>query len=81
MLQNAKVTALTVSELSRENQQGVKPLPPTQIRVKIASCAAYGDLGLSLLLCSLRLFASLILVCKFALILPGRNHSSHEKKI
>ena len=37
MLQNAKVTAFTVSELIRENQQGDKitPLsPPTQIRVK-----------------------------------------------
>ena len=36
MLQNAKVTAFTVFELLRENQQGegVKLPPPTQIRVK-----------------------------------------------
>ena len=40
MLQNAMVAAFTVSELFRENQQGVKlPTPPphpsaTQIRVK-----------------------------------------------
>ena len=35
MLQNARVTAFTVSELLRENQQGVKvPHPATQIRVK-----------------------------------------------
>ena len=38
MLQNARVTAFTVSGLSRENQQGGKitspPPPPTQIRVK-----------------------------------------------
>ena len=38
MLQNSKVTALTVFELLRENQPGeVKlrpPPPPTQIRVK-----------------------------------------------
>ena len=34
MLQNARVTAFTVSELLRENQQGgVKLLSPTQIRV------------------------------------------------
>ena len=33
ILQNAKVTAFTISELLSENQQGVK-LPPTQIRVK-----------------------------------------------
>ena len=33
-LQNARVTAFTVSELLRENQQGgVKLLSPTQIRV------------------------------------------------
>ena len=37
MLQNAKVTAFTVSELLKENQQGGKitPPPPFQIRVKI----------------------------------------------
>ena len=39
MLQNAKVTAFTVSELLRENQQqgrgrGITPPSPTQIRVK-----------------------------------------------
>ena len=39
MLQNAKVTALILSELLRENQQGagkITPSPhhPTQIRVK-----------------------------------------------
>ena len=36
MLQNAKVTAFTASELLRENQQGwgdVKLTPPTRIRV------------------------------------------------
>ena len=31
MLQNARVTAVTVSELLRENQHGVK-LPPTQVK-------------------------------------------------
>ena len=36
MLQNASITAFTASELSTENQQGVKlpPFLPTQIRVK-----------------------------------------------
>ena len=37
MLQNARATVLTISELLRQNQQGCKiiPLPPpTQIRVK-----------------------------------------------
>ena len=34
MLQNARVAAFTVSELFRENQQGVK-IPPTQIRLKL----------------------------------------------
>ena len=34
MLQNTRVTAFTVSELSRENQQGVK-LARTQIRAKV----------------------------------------------
>ena len=36
ILQNGRVTAFTVSELLRENQQGGKitPLPPTQIGVK-----------------------------------------------
>ena len=33
MLQNSRVTAYNLSELLRENQQGVK-LPPTQIRIK-----------------------------------------------
>ena len=36
MLQHYRVTAFTVSDLFRENQQGVK-LPPTQIRVKADS--------------------------------------------
>ena len=36
MLQNARVTAFNVSELSGENQQGMggKIIPPTQILVK-----------------------------------------------
>ena len=34
MLQNARVTAFTVSELLRENQQGGKITAPTRIRVK-----------------------------------------------
>ena len=37
MLQNARVAAFTISELLRENQDGVKLPPtilPTQIRVK-----------------------------------------------
>ena len=35
MLQNARVTAFTISELLRENQQGGKITPrTTQIRVK-----------------------------------------------
>ena len=36
MLQNARVTAFSDSELLRENQQAAKitPLPPTHIRVK-----------------------------------------------
>ena len=39
MLQNARVTAFTVTELLRENQQGggggkITLPPPTQIRVK-----------------------------------------------
>ena len=33
MLQNTRVTVFTISELLRENQQGLK-LPPPQIRVK-----------------------------------------------
>ena len=41
MLQNARVTAFTVSELLRENQLGGKvtpptPLTPTRIRVKLS---------------------------------------------
>ena len=35
MLQNARIVSFTVSELSRENQQGIK-LHPTQIRVNRA---------------------------------------------
>ena len=37
MLQNARLTAFTVSELVRENQlgEGVKLPPPPQIRVNI----------------------------------------------
>ena len=45
MLQNSRVTALTVCELLRENQLGGKiPLPPslaTQIRVKVLSYKLY----------------------------------------
>ena len=37
MLQNAKVTAFTVSELLRENQQGVKLPPHPHIRIKTIS--------------------------------------------
>ena len=48
--------------------------------LKEASCAAYWDLGASLLIYSSPLFASLILLCKSALILPGRYSLSHEKK-
>ena len=33
MLQNARITAFTVSELLRENQQGGK-ITPAQVRVK-----------------------------------------------
>ena len=35
MLQNARVTAVTISELLWENQQGGRVNPPTQIRVKV----------------------------------------------
>ena len=35
MLQNARVTAFTVSELLMENQQRGKIIPTTQIKVKI----------------------------------------------
>ena len=39
MLQNARVTAFTVSELLRENQQGeITPTPYTQFRVNIYDC-------------------------------------------
>ena len=38
------------------------------------------DLGTSLLLCSSHLFASLILLRKFELILPGTRSSFHEEK-
>ena len=31
MLQNARITAIIISELLRENQQGDKITPPTQI--------------------------------------------------
>ena len=35
-MQNTRVTTFTISELLRENQQGVgKITPPTQIRVKV----------------------------------------------
>ena len=47
---------------------------------KKASCPACGDLGTSLLLCLSRLFASLVLLHKLALILTGRHSSSHKKK-
>ena len=36
MLQNARVTAFTISKLLRKNQRRGVKLPPTQIRVKIA---------------------------------------------
>ena len=36
MLQNSRITALTVSELLRESHQREVKLPPTQIRVKIS---------------------------------------------
>ena len=41
--QYAKVSAFTVSELLRENQQGVK-LSPNQIRVKIGTTIAHNCL-------------------------------------
>ena len=44
MLQNARFTAFTISELLRENQLGGKitpPLPLTQIRVKPESIIFY----------------------------------------
>ena len=46
-MQNARVTAFTVSELLRENQQGgggdkITP-PPTQIRVKPANYTSVYD--------------------------------------
>ena len=47
---------------------------------KKASCAAYWELGTSLLLYSSHLFAPLILLCKSASILPGRHSLSDEKK-
>ena len=47
---------------------------------KKASCAAYWELGTSLLLYSSHLFAPVILLCKSASILPGRHSLSHEKK-
>ena len=34
MLQNTRVTVFTISELLRENQQGLKSPPPPKIRVK-----------------------------------------------
>ena len=43
MLQNARVTTFTVSELLRLKQQGVK-LPPTQIRVKNFDASATSEL-------------------------------------
>ena len=45
---------------------------------KKTSCAAYWDLGTSLLPYLSPLFVSLILLCKSAL--PGRHSLSHEKK-
>ena len=62
MPQNAKVTAFTVSELLRENQQGVKLLS-TQIMVKIASCAACRDLGTF----DLAMFVTFVCISYFAL--------------
>ena len=47
---------------------------------KKASCAVYWDLGMSLLLCLSSLFTPLVLLCKSALILPGRHFLSHKKK-
>ena len=37
MLQNDRVTTFTVSELLRENQQGVKLRPHIQIKVKVSA--------------------------------------------
>ena len=42
MLRNAWVTALTVSELLRENQQGGK-ITPTQIRVNNSLSSEYAN--------------------------------------
>ena len=46
MLQNARVTAFNVSELTGENQQGVK-LSPSQIRDKECSQRMLDDLDSS----------------------------------
>ena len=40
MLQNFRVTAVTISELLRENQQGYPP--PIQIAVKMTSIISFG---------------------------------------
>ena len=55
MLQNAEVTAVTVSEFIKENQQVVKLLPPTHIRVnaKISVLIICVEAIIYLLLCNL----------------------------
>ena len=40
MLQNARVTAFTVSELLRENQHGGKITPPPRLGLKLGSSKA-----------------------------------------
>ena len=52
----------------------------SQVYFKIASCVLCLDLSTSLLLCSSRLFASIILLRKFTLILPERHYLFHENK-
>ena len=41
MLQNEQVTALTVSELLRENQNGVKLRPPPRLGLMQSFCLCY----------------------------------------
>ena len=47
MLQNARVTAFTVSELLRENQQGVKlPLPQPRLGLKSMLILHFAKVGI-----------------------------------